>query len=314
MIRCGITRIGFIIIATMLSAHSIALSQNESAPRTPSGEDLLVMRFAPGKWFHEVQGDVRSIETVEIASARKNNKWAENRSSPKIVYFDRRGFATEAIEGEEGRTVWKYDAQGRVSEMSLSLGGEPLAREVYHYNLAQRKVTVDTYYFGSDKPRFRETAIFDERWNERRKETEYFDEPGGNSQPRKEVVVYNLTYDAKGRQIASTIGNEKGAISHRFTTEYASDSNRLVKTTGYQYDAGSGALLSKYVSLYDKAGYQAAYMYYDPRGRLLRRETYTREFDARGNWITETRVMWANDQGGAPSSSTFIKRRKITFY
>jgi hypothetical protein len=313
MIRCRITRIGFIITVIMLSARPGSLSQSINAPPTPPEGELLVLKFSPGRWRHEVEGEVRAIETIEFRTERKNGRLIEIRGTSRISYFDRRGFETEMIEGEEARTVWKYDARGRPSEMSMSLAGVLLMREVYQFDFNQRKIAVEVYNFLGDRLSSREISFFDERWNETRKETEYFGD-SGDSKPRKEVVIYTRTYDSKGRVTSSTVGREDGSILHRFTEEYDKASNRLVKSVSYQYDESSGSLLSKGVNTYDERGYLLEGLYYDSRGRLLRRESYMREFDQRGNWITERNVTWADDRVGPPGSFTLIKRRKITFY
>jgi YD repeat-containing protein len=313
MLRCNVIRIGFITAVIMLSAHSLSLSQKADAPQMPSGEALLVMRFAPGKWYHEVQGDVREIVTTQFRLTKKDGKLIETRINSKTVSFDRRGFQTEEVEGEEGRTLWKYDAQGKVVEMNMSLSGVPFAREVYHYDFRQRKITVETYFWGGDRLRSREVSTFDEKWNEVRKESESFGEDGKATEQEKHVVIYKTRYDSKGRAIVSTIGGEDDSISHKFTNEYA-DSDYLVKSISYEYDQASGALISKSVNTYDGRGHLLTSLNYDPRGRLLRRESYTREFDAKGNWITEKQTTWANDGSGAPGSFTRVKRRKITFY
>ena len=313
MIRCGVTRIGFIIIALVLSAHPCSPSKSAAIRQTLPEAELLVIKFSPGKWGHEVQGEVRSVETLEFRAETKNGQVLETRTGSRISYFDRRGFETEMIEDEEARMVWKYDARGRPSEMSMSLSGALLMREVYRFDLAQRKVTTDVYTFGSDRLQSREVSFFDEHWNETRKETEYF-EPNGDSKPRREVVIYTQTYDPKGRVIASTIRRADGVIIHRFTEEYDQASNRLVKSGSYEYDESRGALLSKSLNTYDARGNLLEGLYYDFSGRLLRRESYTREFDARGNWITERHVTFTYDRASAPGSFTFVKRRKITFY
>ncbi|MBD0372214.1 MAG: hypothetical protein ICV60_15335 [Pyrinomonadaceae bacterium] len=126
------------------------------------------------------------------------------------------------------------------------------------------------------------------------------------------MVVYNLTYDSKGRVVATSIGDERGTVSHRFTSEF-DDSNRIIKSISYEYDTASASLISRSVSTYKKGGLVQTYSHYDPRGRLRWKETTTRELDGRGNWITERRVMELYDEG-PPRSFTIIKRRKINYY
>jgi hypothetical protein len=87
----------------------------------------------------------------------------------------------------------------------------------------------------------------------------------------------------------------------------------LIKSVHYEYDAATATLISKSVNTYEKGGLLQTYSYYDPRGRLLRQETMTRELDERGNWITERRETRVYNEG-PPRSFTFIKRRKITYY
>lgn len=315
MLRAVRIRIAFFVTAALLYACPQALSQNVApAPAAQmSDEELVRLKFSPGRWFYEVRGDVSSIETTEYMLERKNGRMVETRrGGKKILYFDRRGFETESTDDDnEGRTLIKYDAQGRLAEMAMWLGGMPLSRDLYSYDVARRRVTVESYYFGEEKPLLREVSIFDERWNEIRKETERFDDNRG-SKPGKEVVVYHLAYDSKGRVIATSITDERGALSYRFTTEF-DDSNRLVRGVSFQYDAASGTLLTRSVNTYDKGGLLNNYSHYDGRGRLLRQETIERELDARGNWITERRTMQSYE-GSEPGSYTLIKRRRINYY
>jgi YD repeat-containing protein len=231
--------------------------------------------------------------------------------STKISYFDRRGFETKEIEDGEGRTLWKYDARGRVTEMTMWFNRTFVSRAVYTYDLEQRRVTVETYLFGLDKPSTREVSIFDSRWNEVRKETERFDYDE-SQQPTRDVVVYNLTYDSKGRVTASSISNEQGALRYKSMEEY-DDSNRLIKSINYQYDAATATPITKSIGTYEKGGLRRTYSQYNSGGQLLMRETRTRELDEHGNWITERQATTLYDQS-PQLSFTLIKRRRITFY
>ncbi len=304
-----ITRTACIILLASLAAGVIAHTQTARAPQSAPAPDPMVAKFAPARWWHDLRGEVREIETIEYRVERKDGRPVEARVNSQRVSFDRKGFETEIIDGEEGRMAFVYDEQGRLREMTMSLAGVLLARDVYSYDLQQRKVTTEAYAFGSTRPRWREVSTFDNRWNETRKERETFPDDKA-ARPEKDVVIYSNIYDAKGRVVASTVGGEDGSVSHRFTTEY-DDNNRVVKSYSSSYDEKSGQLLSKHVNTYDERGLVLTILTYDPRGRLVRRETYTREFDQRGNWITQRMVAQENDQSG---TFTYIKRRKITYY
>lgn len=294
-----------------MACPASALSQNSAAAQKPEGAELLLLKLSPNKWFHEIEGDVASVEIREYRLEKRNGQAVEiPQGGAKTFRFDRRGLETESSEGDEGKMVFKYDARGRLAEMIMWLGDAPFARDVYTYDLERRRVTTESYYFGSDKPLLRAVSIFDEHWNEIRKETLRFNE--GKSTPGKEVVVYNLTYDSRGRVAASSVADERGAISYRFTSEFDA-SNRLTKSVNYQYDAATATLLTKSVNTYEKDGLLRTHSHYDARGRLLRQETITRERDERGNWITERKVMRDYERGGQ-DSFTIIKRRKITYY
>jgi hypothetical protein len=73
-------------------------------------------------------------------------------------------------------------------------------------------------------------------------------------------------------------------------------------------------LLSKNVSEYDARGEHLSVRTYDPRGALVRRETYAREYDARGNWTVERRTNWYREVGEPPSEFMTVRRRTITYY
>lgn len=295
--------------ALALSAHSLAYAQKASElPQQPI-TDILVMKVSPGRWWYDLRGNVRSVESVMVKLEEKDGQMRETQVISHTFYFDRRGLETETIDSKEGRTLNKYDAQGKVLEMNMSLAGVPHLRHVYRYDIPRRKVTTEIYYFGSDGLYGRDVTLYDEHWNELRSESESVrnnvDEP-----PYKEVVIYTNTYDSKGRLTGLAVRREGRAINYSLVDEYDA-SGRLVKSTHCVYDDSSGALTSKSLLSYDRRSYLISGLRYDGRGRLTRRDTYTREFDQRGNWINETRVSRSNEETG---SFTLITRRKLTYY
>ena len=294
-----------LVAGTLAGAQTV---RTQNAP-VPPVSDLTVLKFAPARWWRDLAGEVREVETVEYRVETKDGRAVEARVNSQRVSFDRKGFETEAVDGEEGRMALSYDAEGRLSEMNMSLAGAPIAREVYSYDLPQRKVVTEAYAFGSARPRWRVVSTFDEKWNEVRAERETFTDDK-SARAEKSVVIYKYVYDAKGRVIASTASDERGRISHKSTEEYGNN-NRVAKSITYSYDEQSGQLLSKYVNIYDERGLVRSTLSYDPRGRLVRRETYTREFDRFGNWITQAMVAQETD---SPGAFTYLKRRKIIYY
>lgn len=305
--------IAFILAAALSLAHpAAAFSQTGPGIQNRPGLDLMLLKLSPNRWLHEIEGEAASVEIREYRLEMRNGQAVEvPYGGAKTFSFDRRGLETESFQEGEGRMVLKYDAQGRLSEMIMWLEDAPFTRDLYTYDIERRRVTTESYYFGSEKPLLRTVSVFDEHWNEVRKETLRFDE-GKNAPSGRDVVVYKLTYDSRGRVTATSITDERGALSHRLTSEF-DDSNQIIKSTTYDYDAATGRLLTRSVDTYERKGLVQTHSHYDSRGRLLRRETATRERDAKGNWIMEKRVTELYEQG-APGSFTTIKRRKITYY
>lgn len=297
-------------LALLCGAHP-SFEQNPAKP--PAGERLLAMKLAPGKWIYDVKGMVRSIETREYRLEKRGDRMVETETSgPKTTYFDRRGFETEFVEADESKIVWKYDAGGRPTETTMWLAGVPLSRDVYSYDMERRTVTTESYHYAGEKLVLRAVATFDERWNQTRKEMVHFD-VDGKGKRTQEVYIYHLTYDARGRVVARCITNGRGALTFMETQRY-DDSNYIVKSVYYEYDAASSKLVSRSVGAYDRSGLSESYSHYDALGRLLWREETTRELDARGNWIMERRVTTEYKEDDAPRSFTLINRRRITFY
>ena len=104
------TRTACTVLLALLAAGSIAHSQTARAPQNalaPSpATDPMVAKFAPGRWWHDLRGEVREIETIEYRVERKEGRPVEARVNSQRVSFDRKGFETEIIDGEEGRMAF----------------------------------------------------------------------------------------------------------------------------------------------------------------------------------------------------------------
>jgi hypothetical protein len=147
-----------------------------------------------------------------------------------------------------------------------------------------------------------------------RKEEERFLDMSGKPQQSKSVVTYTHTYDAQGREISSTIGDEKGAISHKFDSEYDAQGHTY-RITSYHYnDNDATTLLSKSVNTYDAHGEVSIREMYDGHGKLIRKKKYSRVYDSHGNWIQETMQVLADEEGEKKPTSTTVTRRAITYY
>jgi hypothetical protein len=293
----------------MLCANSTAEGVRVLRQQQKPSDKLLMTVLSPGKWHFDLHGKVRSLEILTIKLEPPEGQMKESSAISTTHYFDERGLETEMIDSQGGRTLNKYDAGGRITEMSMSLRGEPHMRYLYTYDLSQRKVTTEMYYFGQDGSHTRYVAFYDEHWYESRTVSESVknnaDEP-----PSKEVVIYTNSYDSKGRLTGLTVRREGVRINYRIMDEYGA-SGQIVKSTSYVYDESSGALTSKTVRSYDRRGLMSTVLHYDGQESLTRSDTYAREFDARGNWITEKRVSRDKNE---TVSFAFVTQRKITYY
>ncbi|MCA1556346.1 MAG: hypothetical protein LC747_06620, partial [Acidobacteria bacterium] len=99
----------------------------------------------------------------------------------------------------------------------------------------------------------------------------------------------------------------------------------LISETVYAYDAGgrrteralrmAGRIMHRTGYAYDERGDKVAEIEHDEDGSLLHKTLFAREYDARGNWTTETVSVastWDIEFGTSMPSS--ITRRTITYY
>src|SRR4051812_34089445 len=103
------TRTSLMIAALLLCVYSPAIAQRKSAPRQRPVTDILVLTRSPATWWYDLNGKVRSLETVTVTLEEKDSELRETRSLSTTSYFDRRGLETEVIDDKGSRTLNKYD-------------------------------------------------------------------------------------------------------------------------------------------------------------------------------------------------------------
>ncbi len=91
----------------------------------------------------------------------------------------------------------------------------------------------------------------------------------------------------QGEKIESTVYNVDGSLEEK--TLVVSDGNGRLERFEYKADR---SLLARFVDKRDSEGFLIEGAEYNVDGSIRRKETFSREFDAQGNWIKETKSVW----------------------
>ncbi|MFN0109823.1 MAG: hypothetical protein ACKVZH_13290 [Blastocatellia bacterium] len=145
-------------------------------------------------------------------------------------------------------------------------------------------------------------------------------------------IKHLYSYDSNGDRIASAISNS-GSKHLSWFFKHDSAGNRIeekefddsanVSTTSYNYDVNGNRVeetvkrlkisLRKRVNGYDEKGnIEEATEYID--STVIKKESYTYEFDSVGNWIKRIASSLTNKSGKALSEPMSVTYRTITYY
>ena len=229
--------------------------------------------------------------------------------------------ALGAIKSVRSETYKLTNKSGKIVE------GEKLWLEEIEYNQDKSKVEVRVYRLdGSLSDRV--VYSFDAKL--RLTNIDYYDEKGiltGND-------VYK--YGADGRRLEAAYYLE-GTLSFRHAYKFNVQGNRAEiesrfppddNMSGkeiYVYDANGmileamfynpdGSLAFKEFYKYDRKGNPAEYTVFDASDALLSKERYKYRFDAQGNWLEKTTLIWSTDKGKNRYEPVGIIRRTISYY
>jgi hypothetical protein len=228
-----------------------------------------------------------------------------------------------------------YDGSGSVIQRSVSIyddNGRPKSECIYltdDSTMVQRSATVNLdgkriveAYYQLDAGSAGEGGVSLERKSKRNYRTvEVWD----TDEKPLEMIVYNqdgsargkyvYAYDAEGRRIRearyaplkiSASGFEDVPVFERIYVY--NEAGRISEIS----NVSGGSARMRTVHYYDVDGNKIKTIKYEADGRVSQIETYDREFDEQGNWITETKTKLYPQHDNRTLS--IVTRRQIEYY
>jgi YD repeat-containing protein len=260
---------------------------------------------------YEVFGPVKSFlqETAKLTEV--DGKTVEGpRVLVQTATFDKHEKVTErAVYNPDGTVKWKdnwfgestYDTNGREAErVSRDAAGEVTSRTVFRYDSNGNQTKSITYGAGGEIT-FYDTFEYDK--NGHKILANYFNTDG--STRNKDVFAY----DARGFLIEIT--HSAGTLQHRDSYKY-DDRGNQIEWSFYDKDGKRGLKVSFGYSD-DSRGIPTEFLQYDSNDKVVSKEVYTYEFDARGNWI-RSKTRREVFGGPAPVVETEMTYRTITYW
>jgi len=175
-----------------------------------------------------------------------------------------------------GKILFEYDADGRLIEMSQFGGGEGDFQPCGGAATKRRRVLE---FFVP--PLIKTFLLF--------------------------KSVYNFARRGKWRKVARCFLYSPFVMSTTYV--YDEKGQKIEEQTSFL-----GSPMMKKVFVYDEKGDKAEEIeYLDNGDSVLQKQTYSREFDLRGNWIKET-IVCQFQQAEKSEQSTVVTRRSISYY
>lgn len=259
----------------------------------------------------ELFGLVGPVRSIRVETARVSDASGESVEGERVLThfasFDEMGNTTaQSVFTPDGTPRWKlgwghtYDAEGRMTGTTyFNSRGTLTSRAVFVLDARGRKVEA-TFY-----------------------------NPGGTVNH-----IQRFSHDERGRMTRETHLNPDG--TPRLTSFYTYDGGR--RPTERRTQKPDGTLFQRNVFTYDEKGRETEWVIYlgdgtpgagqrriyDEGGNVTEslrywggvlgiRETFTYEFDARGNWV-KRRVARERIKGGATRTEVEVNYRTITYY
>lgn len=255
-----------------------------------------------------LSGPVRTVrvETARVSSA--SGQFVEGgRVLAQLYSFDEKGNTTgQSVFDPDGSARRKlgwghtYDTKGRESVRTfLNARGALTSRAVFVYDEQGRKVEM-TFYNPGGAVNHIETFAYDDSG---RMVREAHLNPDGTT---RNTSVY--TYDTGGRLTERIVHKPDGTLFQRTVSTY-DEKGRETEWVIYRGD-GTPAVAQR--RSYDERGSVTESLRY-VNGVLVSRETFTYEFDARGNWV-KRRVVRETVKGGTSRTEREVNYRTITYY
>jgi hypothetical protein len=231
--------------------------------------------------------------------------------SPRVLTqtasFDERGNATESsVFNRDGSVKFKYgwntsyDAKGREAErIFLDANGARTMRSVSRYDEKGRRIEI-TFIANNGRINHVESFVYDTAGR-----------LGQETHRNAEGTVRNLqtySYDSKGRRTEWIIYRPDGVPEQRTNSSF-DDKGREIGLTVYRSD---GSIALSETRRYDDQGNLRERL----RQRdavLVSRETFSYEFDARGNWI-KRQIARETLRDGMSQKEIEVNYRTLTYY
>jgi|GEM_PF-6805012 len=256
--------------------------------------------------FVGIDGPVKSVR-LEVADFIKNADSVIE--APRIL--------TNTMEANQDGSLAiakHYKPDGTVDfKQVTSYNPDGRAKESLVYSSEERLATRMLYYYGSGRNRM-ETFHYRIDGSIASTSVTYLDD--GLSLTKGE------TRDNRGalreEEVSKTDASGLSEQTHTSYTESGKVSGKVVTVTLSArqheerfYDA-DGVLKSKIVTTVDQKGEWVERATYDGERKLRKKESWEREYDARGNWIKQVTSKW-NPQT-EKSEPTQVRYRSITYY
>jgi hypothetical protein len=123
----------------------------------------------------------------------------------------------------------------------------------------------------------------------------------------RDRALNTFAFTKPGEKYESSVYNLDGSLSEK--TVLVADGKGRVERREYKAD---GSLLARFVDTRDSEGFLIEGAEYNADGSIRRNESFTREFDAQGNWIKETKSEW--DAKAGILVPTAISYQVISYY
>ena len=266
---------------------------------------------AQSKSGRESAGLVGPVRTVRVETALVSNVSGQLVEGKRVLThttsFDEKGNTTgqdvfKPDGSPERKLAWghAYDAKGRETETTfLNAQGALTARAVYVYDGRGRKVEA-TFYAPNGEVNHVEKFDYDDKGR-----------LTGVAHLSQDGTIRNTqtyTYDADGRPTEWSIRTPDGALYQRNVHTY-DEKGRETEWVIYRGD-GTPSVGQKFV--YDEKGHVTESLSYG-NGVQFGHETYTYEYDARGNWV-KRRVVGESLKDGTTRTQIEVNYRTITYY
>ena len=258
-------------------------------------------RIGPG-----LTGPVRSVRIERASFSQKGNDYVEgSRVLAETIILD----------PQWKRLEWRYhnpdgsvlranvvilDADGDQIEVSENNGEGGLIRKiVYVYDDRKRLNEYLTY---------KSDGTLQHRWVATRPvpgKVEIGTYNGDGS--FRDRAVNTFAFTKPGEKLESSVYNLDGSLAQK--TDLVADGKGRVERWEYKPD---GSLLARFVDTRNSEGFLIEEAEYNADGVISRKGTFTREFDARGNWIKETKSEWDAKLGALVP--TAISYQIIVYY